>query len=422
MTPSGPIRIKSGETLHDVWAVGDGGPAFLPDPGATGWTVDRFHLESPAPAVGDPREAYRAVSIYIQGGSGTIRNGHFRDTAAAVYAEGMEGRLVVESVHMAGIRWNRPRAVGIQLNGCTGGAIIDGCVSDAYLPGGIEDAYTFFNCHGTSEKRFVVRNCWGRGGIGNGPALHDGNNTGCGINVGDSGGAWFDIINNTLVMVANAAIGVTGASHVRVLDNRIWGWGEQDSMTGAALAIHEGSSDIYSAGNRAFVRSWQWGGKGELGAGYWTHPSVASAIETGNNWQDDSLTDAIWTPPEIYRMTTTTDEEKSIAAREDMLAAWRQSLFFEDMLAEAKRLAGALQQIGGAQLVAAQSVAKDAEQMRLAAERAPAAQKAATIAELAVALFNDRFTTNPPKGVKADEAMLECVRLATYARSKAEGP
>jgi hypothetical protein len=86
MTPSGPIRVKTGETLHDVWAVGDGGPTFLPDPGATGWTVDRFHFESPAPAAGDPREAYRAVSIYIRGGSGTIRNGHFRDTAAAVQA------------------------------------------------------------------------------------------------------------------------------------------------------------------------------------------------------------------------------------------------------------------------------------------------------------------------------------------------
>ena len=94
----------------------------------------------------------------------------------------------------------------------------------------------------------------------------------------------------------------------------------------------------------------------------------------------------------------------------------------EDVLAEAKRLAGALQQIGGAQLVAAQSVANDAAQMRQAAERAPAAAKASDIARDAVALFNDRFTTNPPRGVKADEAMLECVRLATFARSKAEGP
>ena len=116
----------------------------------------------------------------------------------------------------------------------------------------------------------------------------------------------------------------------------------------------------------------------------------------------------------------TTDEE-AIAKREAMLAAWRTGVFFEDILAQTTNLASALTGIAGAQLVAAQSVAKDAEQMRLAAERAPAAAKAANIAELAVALFNDRFTTNPPKGVKADEAMLECVRLATYARSKAEG-
>jgi hypothetical protein len=416
MTPSGPIRIKSGETLHDVWAVGDGGATVLVDPGATGWTIDGFHLESPLPT--DGREPWRAVSIYVQGGSGTIRNGHFRDTAAAVYAEGMEGPLVVEGVHISGIRWDRPRAVGIQLNGCTGGAIIDGCVSDACLPGGIEDHITFHQCYGAADKRFIVRNNWIRGGIGNGPAHNNGNNTGCGINVGDGGGLWFDAIGNVFVMPANTAIGVHG-SNVRILDNLIWGWGEQDTMTGSALAIHEGASDVYSVGNRALVRSWQWGGKGELGAGYWTHPTVTSAIETGNNWQDDSLTAAIWTPPEIYRMNTI--DEKAIAAREDMLSAWRQSLFFEDMLAEAKRLAGALQQIGGAQLVAAQSVAKDAEQMRQAAEKAPAAQRASDIARDAVVLFADRYTVST-KGDAAAKGMAECVELARVARRLAEAP
>jgi hypothetical protein len=416
MTPSGPIRVKTGETLHDVWAVGDGGATVLVDPGATGWTIDGFDLESPRPT--DGREPWRAVSIYIQGGSGTIRNGHFRDTAAAVYAEGMEGRLVVESVHMAGIRWNRPRAVGIQLNGCTGGAIIDGCVSDAYLPGGIEDHITFHQCYGTADKRFVIRNNWIRGGIGNGPAHNNGNNTGCGINVGDGGGAWFDVIGNTLVMVPNAAIGVHG-SNVRILDNLIWGWGEQDTMTGAAVAIHEGASDVYSAGNRALVRSWQWGGKGELGAGYWTHPTVTSAIETGNTWQYQTLTAAIWTPPEIYRMTT--DEEKAIAARETLLAPWRVATFMEDVLGQAKSLSTAVQGVFAAQLLAAQSVAEDAEQMRLAAERAPAAAKASDIARDAVALFADRYTVST-KGDAAAKGMAECVELARVARRLAEAP
>jgi hypothetical protein len=418
MTPSGPIRIKSGETLHDVCAVGDGGATVLVDPGATGWTIDGFDLEAPRPT--DGREPWRAVSIYVQGGSGTIRNGRFRDTAAAVYAEGMEGRLVVEGVHISGVRWDRPRAVGIQLNGCTGGAIIDGCVSDAYLPGGIEDAYTFFNCHGTSEKRFVVRNCWGRGGIGNGPTQADGNFTGCGINFGDGGGSWFDAIGNVFVMPANTAIGVHG-SNVRILDNLIWGWGEQDTMTGAAVAIHEGASEVYSAGNRALVRSWQWGGKGELGAGYWTHPSVTSAIETGNTWQDQTLTAEIWTPPEIYCMTTTTDDEKAIAAREALLAPWRVATFMEDVLDQAKSLSTAIQGVFAAQLLAAQSVAKDAEQMRQAAERAPAAQKASDIARDAVALFADRYTVST-KGDAAAKGMAECVELAKVARKLAEAP
>lgn len=121
-------------------------------------------------------------------------------------------------------------------------------------------------------------------------------------------------------------------------------------------------------------------------------------------------------------MTTTTDEEKAIAEREALLAAWRTGEFFTHLLERADRFGNSLSVLAGAVRGAQQSVADDAAQMRLAAERAPAAAKASDIARDAVALFNDRFTTNPPKGVKADEAMLECVRLATYARSKAEAP
>jgi hypothetical protein len=94
----------------------------------------------------------------------------------------------------------------------------------------------------------------------------------------------------------------------------------------------------------------------------------------------------------------------------------------EDVLDQAKSLSTAIQGVFAAQLLAAQSVAEDAEQMRQAAERAPAAQKARDIAHDAMLAFTDRVGTTAPKGEKADEIMRECVRLATYARSKAEGP
>ena len=410
MTASGPIRVKSGETLHGVRVRGNGGAAVMPDPGATGWTIDGFDIEAPAPT--DGRDAYRAVSIYVQGGSGTIRNGRTSDTAAGVYADSMEGRLVVEGMHISGVRWNRPRAVGIQLNGCTGGAIIEGCVSDT----GCEDHINLYRCVGTADKRFVIRNNWIHGRVPPGFVHPDGDHTGCGINVGDEGGSWFDIIGNVLVMVPNAAIGV-GGSNTRVLDNLIFGWGEQSTLTGSALAIRPGASEVYSAGNRALVRSWLWGGKGELGAGYWTHPSVTSAIETGNNWQDQTLTAAIWTPPEIYRMSD--PDEKATAAHEDMLAAWRLAKFMDDVAREAKTLASALTAIGQAQTAAQQSVAKDAEQMRAAADKAPAAQKASDIARDAVTLFAKR-TTSTASMTTATKAMADCVTLAVLARELAE--
>ncbi len=418
MTPSGPIRVKSGETLHDVWAVGDGGPAFLPDPGATGWTVDRFHLESPAPAVGDPREAYRAVSIYIQGGSGTIRNGHVRDTAAAVYAEGMEGRLVVESVHMSGIRWDRPRAVGIQMNGCTGGCIIDTLVSDASLqPGGIEDHVSIFNSRATQQNPHEVRNSWFRGGMGSGrePGKEP---TGCGINFGDGGGAWARIHHNVLVEIANAAMGV-GGTDATINDNLIWACGAPSTQSRSALVLYDAADRVQIMRNRALVLNHIGDGAGRLAAGFWAAPGVLGYTQEGNDWQDDSLTAAIWTPPEIYRMTTT--DEEAIAKREAMLAAWRTGVFFEDILAQTTNLASALTGIAGAQLIAAQSVAKDAEQMRQAAERAPAAAKASDIARDAVALFADRYTVST-KGDPAIKGMAECVELARVARRLAEAP
>ncbi len=193
--------------------------------------------------------------------------------------------------------------------------------------------------------------------------------------------------------------------------------GEQSTLTGSALAIRPGASEVYSAGNRALVRSWLWGGKGELGAGYWTHPSVTSAIETGNNWQDQTLTAAIWTPPEIYRMSD--PDEKATAAHEDMLAAWRLAKFMDDVAREAKTLASALTAIGQAQTAAQQSVAKDAEQMRAAADKAPAAQKASDIARDAVTLFAKR-TTSTASMTTATKAMADCVTLAVLARELAE--
>jgi cation transport regulator ChaB len=115
----------------------------------------------------------------------------------------------------------------------------------------------------------------------------------------------------------------------------------------------------------------------------------------------------------------TTAEEKTIAEREALLSAWRTATFTEGLLAQIKSLSTAIQGVFAAQLLAAQSVAKDAEQMREAADKAPAAHRASDIARDACVLFVDR-TTDRTKGTTADEAMRDCVRLATIARELAE--
>lgn len=114
-------------------------------------------------------------------------------------------------------------------------------------------------------------------------------------------------------------------------------------------------------------------------------------------------------------------EEKSIAERESMLAAWRTGVFLEDALQRLDKFVASFGTLATAQRGAAQSVADDAAQMRVAAERAPAAQRASDIARDAAILFVDR-TTERTKGVSADDAMRECVRLAKLARTLAEAP
>lgn len=113
-------------------------------------------------------------------------------------------------------------------------------------------------------------------------------------------------------------------------------------------------------------------------------------------------------------------EEKSIAEREALLAAWRMGVFLEDVIDRADKFVAHFGTLATAQRGAAQSVADDAAQMRLAAEKAPAAQRASDIARDAMIAFTDRVGTTAPKGEAADAIMRECVRLAAYARKQAE--
>jgi hypothetical protein len=148
-----------------------------------------------------------------------------------------------------------------------------------------------------------------------------------------------------------------------------------------------------------------------------------SVVSIDDEWQDKSLSlaDVIGEREMPTNTVLSPADEQAIAAREAMLSAWRTGVFFEDILAQTTNLASALTGIAGAQLVAAQSVAQDAQQMRQAAEKAPAAQRASEIARDAVFLFADRYTVST-KGDAAAKGMAECVELARVARRLAEAP
>jgi hypothetical protein len=417
MTPSGPIRVKSGQHITGLHIVGDGGPAVRVEPGATGWKITGCKISAPAPTDGRP-EPWRAVGIDIDGGRDfLVEDCEFDNCATSIYAALCTGIGVVRRNKSKGVRGPIPRGQFVQLNQCVGEwEIVD---NESFGGPGVEDHINVFQSAGTSKNApvLIARNVL----IGG-----SGSESGSGICVGDGpGGAFVRIVDNRIALVNNAGIGIAGGTGHVVADNLIYQWGTtRESATSACLVIRKEASDVRSTGNRGIARSWVHGGNGELGAGYWVQEGgPPSVVSIDDEWQDKSLSlaDVIGEREMPTNTVLSPADEQAIAAREDMLAAWRQSLFFEDMLAEAKRFAGALQQIGGAQLVAAQSVAKDAEQMRQAAEKAPAAQRASDIARDAVFLFADRYTVST-KGDAAAKGMADCVELARVARRLAEAP
>ncbi len=419
MTPSGPIRVKSGQHVTGLRIVGDGGPAVRVEPGAVGWKITGCKISAPAPTDGRP-EPWRAVGIAIDGGGDFLIEGcEFDDCASSIYAAGCTGVGVVRGNRSRGVRGPTPRGQFLQLDHCVGEWEIT--ENESFGGPGVEDHINAFRSAGTSKNApiLIARNVL----IGG-----SGSESGSGICVGDGpGGAFVRIVDNRIALVNNAGIGIAGGTGYVVADNLIYQWGaSRESATSACLVIRKEASDVRSTGNRGIARSWVHGGNGELGAGYWVQEGgPPSVVSIDDKWQDSTLTlrDVIG-DRDMTTIDTTPATPDEIASNAYFAAmAAQHAEYHRDWMRESLGTAIASLKIWAeGQRVIAQSCADEAAQMRLAAERAPAANKAANIAELAVALFNDRFTTNPPKGVKADEAMIECVRLATFARSKAEAP
>jgi len=298
MTPSGPIRVKSGETLHDVLARGDGGPAVVVDPGATGWAIRRFKISAPAPTDGRP-EPWRAVGIAVYGGGdAVIEEGEFDDVAAGVYASVGTLPLAIRRNKFSRIRGPMPRGSAVQLDGWISAGIDISDNTSIAKPG--DAMVDHINLH----KSGGVPESWAR--IERNRLAGGNSKSGSGICVGDGGsGGYVAIRRNRFAMVANVCIGVVSGSHYLVERNLMSCAGAtRESLTGALVTVRTmytdvPVSDITVRHNRGIVNAWSWGnepggyGPGTVGAGFWTDGTPIRLVEHDNRWQDESMRDLI---------------------------------------------------------------------------------------------------------------------------------
>ena len=325
---SGPITLRSGQTVRRLRIVGDGGPAIRVEPGATDVCVEYCEISAPAPTDGRS-EPWRAVGIAADGGGGiTVRNNLIRGVSSGMYAQGCTGPIVFDGNTVWDIRGPVPRGQAFQQDGCTGGGSIQGNTCVARPGDHVEDWFNVHRSGGSAAAPLIIA----------GNRLWGGNSgTGSAICLGDGGSGGHVIVEyNRMVLVPNVGgIGIAGGAHYIVRHNLIYSNGETaESMTGSCVTVHSGASDILIHGNRGLARSWLWGGKGERGAGYWTDGSCTRlVVDSDNQWQDETLTATeVWgyplLPPEVPG--TGSDIEKLRALVGTMGVAHNATILFAD--------------------------------------------------------------------------------------------
>lgn len=262
------------------------------------------------------------VGVLIAGYDVLIGGNTIHDVRAGVYAQGAEHPIVVDRNLVWGIRGPEPRGEMVQLNTvvatgaapytATGGAQtkITNNVSDKTLSvdtgyrnpetkanllnriTGYVDHVNLYGSSGTSTTPIRVACNKFRGGD---------DVSGSGMIVGDNGGGWVIAEDNIMVMTTNVGgVGCAGCTDTIVRRNVVYAPGA-DSASNTSGAFYSKTDDgafasarVQFLNNRAWVRSWLYGGTGELSAAWYEDGTTTGLTLTGNNFQDATLTAAIW--------------------------------------------------------------------------------------------------------------------------------
>ena len=146
----------------------------------------------------------------------TVTSSTFQHVATGVYALSSSGIKVIGN-RALNVQGPMPRGQMVQFDKVTGAGnrILANAVLNQPGRSNPEDAISLYKSSGTPDDPIMVSGNRIRGG---GPSVSGG-----GIMTGDNGGAWIVVRENTLVDPGQYGIAFAGGSHIRIIDNRIYG-------------------------------------------------------------------------------------------------------------------------------------------------------------------------------------------------------
>jgi hypothetical protein len=278
------ISPKSNSIIDGVWISNPNGACIVINAGVKN-VIIRNSVIGPCGVSG-----MTDYGVFILDGAENIvvSNNEIFNVATGVKAHNALHPVIVERNFFHGIRGPLWSGQAVQFNSVHGygaSSLIKCNVSDAWYGNGqksYEDHISIFKSQGTEAFPIQIVGNRIRGGT---------SKSGGGITVGDKGGAWIVVKDNTVVTVANSGIGVAGGTNISILKNRVDNRGsDSSSLTHIAYFTRALSqcSDITLEGNRGISRLWNWGEvDGRTVFGYRGGPEACSNVTlTDNNFSD----------------------------------------------------------------------------------------------------------------------------------------
>lgn len=146
-----------------------------------------------------------------------IDSSYIADVRAGVYAEACpKGEIRVQYNQMQNMKGPFPHADFIQFDRVDGAdnRIVGNKLENIEGQSNPEDAINLYMCNGSPSNQIYVVNNWIRGG---GPSI-----TGSGITVGDNGGSYEVVQNNTVVNPGYGGIDCAGGNHITIKNNNVY--------------------------------------------------------------------------------------------------------------------------------------------------------------------------------------------------------